>query len=123
MIVHILSFGFKHGPPTEADLLLDVRFLPNPYYLTDLKETTGLEPATAAYVLENTKGRDFFNRLIPLLQFLLKEYQGSKRDAMTICIGCTGGRHRSVAVAEKLALLLGHQTTKFDVSHRDIFQK
>jgi UPF0042 nucleotide-binding protein len=123
LIVNFLSFGFKHGPPEKTDLLLDVRFLPNPYYIPDLQATTGLEPATAAYALENEAASTFFTLLTPLLNFLVQQSLESKREAMTICIGCTGGRHRSVAVVEKLAAILDLQGSELVITHRDLHKK
>lgn len=104
----------------ECDLIFDVRFLPNPYYSVDLKETTGLEPATAAYVLDNNTASEFFSHCMALLQFLLKQYQQSKRQSVTICIGCTGGQHRSVAVSEKIATALASEDIDVVVHHRDL---
>ncbi len=123
MIVYIHSFGFKHEPPVESDLLFDVRFLPNPYYIPELQETTGLESVTASHVLDNDASSTFFNLLTPLLHFLMKQFSESKRDSITICIGCTGGRHRSVAVAEKLAEILAPHNKDVTVAHRDILKK
>ena len=100
--------------------MFDVRFLPNPYYIPELKKTTGLFPKTAAYAIDNKAAADFFLYLLPLLDFLLCQYTAKERDILTLGIGCTGGKHRSVAVGEALGKILSkgeHQTT---VSHRDI---
>lgn len=116
----LLSFGFKHGPPAEADVLFDVRFLPNPYFVAELKEATGLEPAVAAYVLESPVAREFMAKLLPLLNFLIPRYQEEGKAYLTIGIGCTGGKHRSVAVAEALRLQLSANSANVSVIHREL---
>lgn len=98
----LYSFGFKHGMPPEADMVLDVRFLPNPYFVAELKEKTGLDRQAADYVLENDSADKFLAALVPLLLFLLPQYAGEGKASFTLAIGCTGGRHRSVAVVELL---------------------
>jgi UPF0042 nucleotide-binding protein len=119
--ITILSFGFKNGPPVEADLLFDVRFLANPYFVAELKERSGLEPEVAAYVLQNAAALEFIERLSAFLRFLLPQYEEEGKSYLTIGIGCTGGQHRSVAVAERLAGLLRLDEQHVSVSHRDIF--
>jgi len=119
--VTFLTFGFKHGSPREADLLFDVRFLPNPHYEEDLRPLTGLDRAVAEYVERSDGLADFYDRLIPLLDYLLPSYEQEGKAHLTVGIGCTGGRHRSVVVAERLAALYGERDRYLvDVVHRDI---
>ncbi|HHL34661.1 MAG TPA: hypothetical protein ENJ30_09890 [Desulfobulbaceae bacterium] len=117
--VSLFSFGYKHGIP-EADLVWDVRFLPNPYWVTGLKDRSGLEDDVAAYALDNETGREFFVLLEPLLLFLVRRHAGGKRPQLRIGIGCTGGRHRSVAVVEYLKKFLDGSGCNLNVFHRDI---
>lgn len=118
--VGLVSFGFKHGPPQEADMLFDVRFLPNPYFVPELRPLTGVDPTVAAYVLNSVPAQEFLARLLPLLQFLIPQYQNEGKTYLTIGIGCTGGQHRSVAVAERLRQLLQEQTETIFITHRDL---
>lgn len=118
--VGLVSFGFKHGPPQEADILFDVRFLPNPYFVPELKPLTGVDQTVATYVLDSDPAREFLDRLLPLLQFLIPQYQREGKTYLTIGIGCTGGQHRSVAVAERLRQLLQEQTDTIFITHRDL---
>ena len=115
----IFSFGFKYGPPHEVNLLWDLRFLPNPYWVEDLRSRTGLDPAVAEYVLQSPEGVEFSRYVEPLLLFLVRQYRDSGKD-LCIAIGCTGGRHRSVAVTERLAALTLAAGFTIAVSHRDI---
>jgi UPF0042 nucleotide-binding protein len=118
--VGLVSFGFKHGPPQEADLLLDVRFLPNPYFVPELRPLTGVDRKVATYVLDSDQAREFLDRLLPLLRFLIPQYQREGKAYLTIGIGCTGGQHRSVAIAELLRQLLQEQTDTIFITHRDL---
>lgn len=118
--VTISSFGFKHGVPVEADLVWDVRFLPNPYFQPHLKEKTGKESDVADFVLNNDVGREFLGNLEPLLAFLVPQYQQSGKVSLTIAIGCTGGKHRSVAVSQRVAEFLSGMPLDLRISHRDI---
>jgi UPF0042 nucleotide-binding protein len=116
----ILTFGFKNGPPRDADLTLDVRFLPNPHYEEDLRPLTGLDPAVRRYVEKGTQAGEFYGRLMPLLDFLIPAYVAEGKQHLTIAIGCTGGRHRSIAVADRLAEELGdREGVKLHVVPRD----
>lgn len=101
--VAVESFGFKHGLPLDADMVLDVRFLPNPHWDESLRPLTGHDPKVRDYVLETSSGSDFVDRIDDLLVSLLPQYEAEGRSYLTVAIGCTGGRHRSVAVAEELA--------------------
>lgn len=119
-VINLMSFGFKHGPPAETDTIWDVRFLPNPYFVPELKPHTGLDEQVAHYVLENETSRRFFALLEPLLAFLIPQYMKEGKAQFTIGIGCTGGKHRSVAVTERLKQVLSRQNLKLFVDHRDI---
>jgi len=103
LAVTFSSFGFKHGPARDADLAFDVRFLPNPHYVDELRPLTGHDPRVAAYVARDGKLEAFYERLYALLDFLLPQYVAEGKAHLTIAIGCTGGRHRSVTIAEHLA--------------------
>ncbi|HEB70052.1 MAG TPA: hypothetical protein ENI88_10610 [Desulfobulbus sp.] len=115
----LFSFGFKHGAP-EADLVWDVRFLANPFWVPELKERSGLEADVAAYVLENAVAEEFLDLVEPLLSFLCGQHAKGKRAELRVAVGCTGGRHRSVAVVEYLRKLLDRNAYKLNVFHRDI---
>lgn len=120
LTVNIISFGFKHKKNIPADIQFDVRFLPNPYYQPELKNRTGLDKVTSAYAIDNKQGDEFFRHLEPLLLFLTSQYDATGRDSYTIAIGCTGGKHRSVAVAEKLGELLKNKGINVSINHRDL---
>ncbi len=120
MEVILFSFGYKHGM-AEADLVLDVRFLPNPYWVEDLRDGSGLDEPVADHALNHEAGDEFFALTEPLLLFLCRQFSADKRQILRIGIGCTGGRHRSVAVAERLAKkLLEKNKWLIKVFHRDI---
>jgi UPF0042 nucleotide-binding protein len=121
LAVTFLSFGFKHGGPRDADLTFDVRFLPNPHYEAELRDLTGLDDAVREYV-EHSDGIDeFYARLTPLLDYLLPAYEQEGKSHLTLGIGCTGGRHRSVVIAEHLARAYAARGDLLvDVVHRDI---
>jgi len=103
LAVTFQSFGFKHGPPRDADVALDVRFLPNPHYEPELRPLTGRDPRVREYVNRDGALDDFYARLHPLLDFLLPQYLAEGKAHLLVAVGCTGGRHRSVAIAEELA--------------------
>ena len=116
----LLTFGFKNGPPRDADLTLDVRFLPNPHYVDDLRPQTGLDEPVREYVEAGTQAGEFYGRLMPLLEFLLPAYVAEGKQHLTIAVGCTGGRHRSIAVADHIATQLRKRDdVKLQVVHRD----
>jgi UPF0042 nucleotide-binding protein len=115
------TFGFKNGPPRDADLTLDVRFLPNPHYVDELRPLTGHDPAVVEYVEAGTQAGEFYGRLMPLLDFLLPAYVAEGKQHLTIAIGCTGGRHRSLAVADRIATEISkHDDVRLRVVHRDL---
>jgi RNase adapter protein RapZ len=116
-----LTFGFKHGSPRDADLIFDVRFLPNPHYEAELRWKTGLDAEVRDYVQSSDGIDEFYERLEPLLDYLLKAYEAEGKAHLTVGIGCTGGRHRSVVIAEHLAGLYEDSGDYLiDVVHRDI---
>ena len=118
--VNVLSFGFKHGIPIEADLVFDVRFMPNPYYVEDLKQLTGLDDAVSDFVMSFQQTHDFIDRLQDMLKFLLPLYREEGKTVLVIAIGCTGGHHRSVAVAHQIAEFIAEEGYLVTENHRDI---
>lgn len=120
LYISVLSFGFKYGIPNDADLVFDVRFLPNPYYIEELRRHTGKEKAVRDYVMEGGIGAEFLDRLTGLLEFLLPKYEREGKQQLVIAIGCTGGRHRSVAIAcDIFSRLLRRGTYTVRLEHRD----
>ena len=122
-LVNLISFGFRYGTPGSAELLFDVRFLPNPYFEEHLRDRTGRDRDVADYALKNAEGVALFERLRDLCEFLLPLYDGEGKAYVTIGIGCTGGRHRSVAVAEALAESIRQSGREVNVEHRDVGRK
>ncbi len=118
--VAVESFGFKHGLPLDADIVMDVRFLPNPHWEDDLRPLTGHDPKVRDFVLETAIGSKFVDQFDDLLASLLPQYQGEGRSYLTVAIGCTGGRHRSVAIAEELASRLRGRGVAVTAAHRDL---
>ena len=117
----LLTFGFKNGPPRDADLTLDVRFLPNPHYDLELRPLTGQDQVVRDYVESGTQAGEFYGRLMPLLEFLVPAYVTEGKTHLTIAIGCTGGRHRSVTVADRIRRDLGNRDdVVVKVKHRDV---
>jgi RNase adapter protein RapZ len=102
MALTLVTFGFKNGPPRDADLTLDVRFLPNPHYVDELRPLTGLDSRVRDYVEAGTQAGEFYGRLLPLIDFLVPAYVAEGKSHLTIAIGCTGGRHRSITVADRI---------------------
>lgn len=117
--VHIFSFGFKYGSPIDADLLFDVRFLPNPYYVEKLRPLTGLDTPVSSYVLKYTETKQFLEKFVDLLEFTLPYYQKEGKRQVVIGIGCTGGQHRSVTIAEYISKYFAPDYRTV-VTHRDI---
>jgi UPF0042 nucleotide-binding protein len=120
IVFAFVSFGYKYGIPIDADLLFDVRFLPNPYWDLDLRPLTGLDPAVRDFVLASEGFDDYTERLLPLLDYLFPRYAAEGKAHLTVGIGCTGGRHRSVSIAEYLAGHYKQQGYTAIVRHRDI---
>ncbi len=121
LAVTICSFGHKHGPARDADLVLDVRFLPNPHWEPSLRPLTGFDPQVIAYVARDGRLQEFYDHLFPLLDYLLPQYVTEGKAHLVVAVGCTGGRHRSVAIAEDLGThLRGDERYVIDVQHRDV---
>ena len=121
LFVTVMSFGFKYGIPQDADIVLDVRFLPNPYYIEDLKEKTGNDPEVQDYVMNNERAELFVKKLEDLVQFLLPNYIWEGKNQLVIAIGCTGGKHRSVTLANRLyEFVSGNEHYGARIEHRDI---
>ncbi|MDK6971722.1 RNase adapter RapZ [Streptococcus constellatus] len=116
--VEVVSFGFKYGIPLDADLVFDVRFLPNPYYQPELRNQTGLDKAVYDYVMNHTESEEFYQHLVALIKPILPGYKKEGKSVLTIAVGCTGGQHRSVAFAQRLAHDLANDWTVHS-SHRD----
>ena len=124
MTTRVVSFGFKYGAPVDADLVLDVRFLENPYFVPHLKNLPGTDPAVDAFVMALPETRAFLEKTLDLLEFVLPRYEREGKSYLTIGIGCTGGRHRSVVVAEKLASALTENTgVPIALLHRDVLRR
>ncbi len=120
MDVRVCSFGFKHGIPMEADLVFDVRFLPNPYYVSELRPLTGLDAGVRDYVFAGEAAQELLDRLRGLLGWLLPRYEEEGKTDLVIAVGCTGGHHRSVAIAHALAGAVGEMGFPVGESHRDL---
>ncbi|AMY13738.1 RNase adaptor protein RapZ [Limosilactobacillus reuteri] len=118
--VEVMSFGFKYGLPLDADIVMDVRFLPNPFYIPELKHLTGNDPAVQNYVMQSPLAKEFYQHLRSLLEIALPGYIKEGKSSLTIAIGCTGGQHRSVTIANKLSADLKEKGYKVNTYHRDI---
>ncbi|MGH7856103.1 MAG: RNase adapter RapZ [Candidatus Binatia bacterium] len=116
----IVSFGYKFGMPTDADMVLDVRFLPNPYFVDELRARSGLDEAVTNYVLERDETQKFLKQVRSLLRFLLPLYRREGKSYFTLALGCTGGRHRSVVLAEEVARSLADEGYWVQTRHRDV---
>lgn len=119
MQVTLTSFGFKHGLPTDVDLVFDCRFLPNPHWVDELRPLTGRDPAVSDHVLASELAQGFVDRVEDLLEMLIPAYSSEGKAYLTVAFGCTGGRHRSVAIAEELARRLAEGGVEAGVAHRD----
>jgi len=120
LIVHVTSFGYRYGIPVDADIVLDVRFLPNPYFVDSLKKHDGHHPAVRDYILASDEGRRFIEKLFALMSFLLPLYEKEGKVQLHIALGCTGGKHRSVAMANELAAYFSDKGYNIQANHRDI---
>lgn len=120
MTVTLMSFGYKYGVPTDGDTVIDVRFLPNPFFVQDLRARSGLDRSVADYVLRGPETREFLARFKALLEFTLPRYQREGKSYLTVALGCTGGRHRSVVLVEELKGALIDTPYRVLVRHRDI---
>ena len=120
MAVTVISFGFKYGIPLDADLIMDVRFLPNPFYVAMLRPLTGKDPEVQEYVFGNQIAREFMEKYLALLGYILPNYVIEGKTHLVIAIGCTGGQHRSVAIAERVGEFLKERNYSISVDHRDL---
>jgi UPF0042 nucleotide-binding protein len=120
MLINVLSFGYRHGVPSDADLVLDVRFLPNPNYIPRFKQKTGLYPAVADYIRGFPQTKEFIERTADLLQFLLPYYIREGKSYLTVAFGCTGGQHRSVMMTAEMRGILEQMGYRVKETHRDI---
>jgi UPF0042 nucleotide-binding protein len=120
MLIHCSSFGFKHGLPREADLVFDVRFLPNPFYVEELKHKTGLDQPVYDFVMQNPIAEEFVSYWTTLVDFLIPQYVAEGKTELRIAVGCTGGHHRSVALTSYMYHHLLDAGYRVDMNHRDI---
>lgn len=120
MQISVMSFGFKHGLPKDCDVVMDVRFLPNPYYVPELKEKTGLDEGVQKYIMSFKESQEFAEKFADLIKYLIPKYIKEGKSYLTIAMGCTGGRHRSVFMAHKLAEYLNQLGLSASEFHRDI---
>ncbi len=120
LVVSIVSFGYRYGIPTDADLVFDVRFLPNPHFVPKLRRFSGKDPKVARYIRSFAQTREFLKRIETLLAYLIPHYIQEGKSYLTIAFGCTGGRHRSVMMAEVIRKALGRRGYTVKVVHRDI---
>jgi UPF0042 nucleotide-binding protein len=118
--INVISFGFKYGVPIDADLIFDVRFLPNPHYVEQLRPQTGQDPDVYDYVMKWSETQEFLTKLLDMLNFLMPQYKKEGKSQVVVGIGCTGGKHRSVAITEYLGKVMGNSETEtVRLSHRD----
>ena len=120
LVITIQSFGFKYGIPTDSDLVFDVRFLPNPFYISELKELTGNDEPVSSYVMQFEESQIFLNKLVDMVEFLIPLYIKEGKNNLVISIGCTGGKHRSVTRANALYQALGQENHTLILQHHDI---
>ncbi|MBP3306303.1 MAG: RNase adapter RapZ [Anaerotignum sp.] len=120
LVITIQSFGFKYGIPTDSDLVFDVRFLPNPFYIQELKELTGNDDPVSSYVMQFEESQTFLQKLVDMVEFLIPLYIKEGKNNLVISIGCTGGKHRSVTLANALYAALGQDRHTLLLQHHDI---
>jgi len=120
MVVNVTSFGYRYGLPADADLVFDVRFLPNPYYIEDLKNYDGHNRAVEKFVLENNESKEFLKKILDLMNFLIPLYEKEGKAMLNIALGCTGGKHRSVVMANQLSAHFSTMKYIVNTSQRDI---
>lgn len=120
MIINVISFGYRYGLPAEADLVFDARFLPNPYFVEELKELDGQNNAVSEYVLNNEKSKTFLKKILDLMAFLIPLYDKEGKVRLNVALGCTGGKHRSVVMANQLGAHFSEMKYIVNVTHRDI---
>jgi UPF0042 nucleotide-binding protein len=120
LIISVISFGFKYGVPIDCDLVFDLRFIPNPYYVEELKPLTGMDKAVSDYVMNFHESHVFLAKLVDMLDFLIPNYVKEGKNQLVIGIGCTGGKHRSVTIANRLFDILKAKNSSIVLEHRDI---
>ncbi|HON23775.1 MAG TPA: RNase adapter RapZ, partial [Syntrophales bacterium] len=120
LLIHVTSFGYRYGLPVDADIVIDVRFLPNPYFVESLKNLDGHHPQVREFILASDEGRLFIEKLFSLMSFLLPLYEKEGKVRLHIALGCTGGKHRSVAMANELAAYFSGKNYNTQAHHRDI---
>ena len=120
MKIYLLSFGYKYGVPHDADLVIDVRFLPNPHFVQELKNLDGTAPQVKKFIDKQEVTRTFMKKYLDLLHYLIPLYEKEGKSSLTIAVGCTGGRHRSVSIADTIFRKLKKTTSYISVTHRDI---
>ena len=121
LLVRLVSFGFKYGVPTDADMMFDVRFLPNPFFEDQLRARSGREASVSEFVLKHPDAQTFLQRALPLLEFCVDKFEEEGKSYVSVAIGCTGGRHRSVALAEVIASALSARLGReVKLEHRDV---
>ena len=121
MLVHVASFGYKYGLPPAADLVFDVRFMENPFYIPELRDLTGSDQAVRDYVLGHPATKEFLGHVVPFLRFALPRYEAEKKARLSVAFGCTGGRHRSVVIADEIARAMREfWPGEIEVEHRDV---
>ena len=121
MLVHVASFGYKYGLPPAADLVFDVRFMENPFYIPELRDLTGSDQAVRDYVLGHPATKEFLGHVVPFLRFALPRYEAEKKARLSVAFGCTGGRHRSVVIADEVARAMREfWPGEIEVEHRDV---
>jgi len=120
MMIHLVTFGFKNGLPLDADMVFDARFLPNPFYIPELRSHTGLETCVRDFVMGHPQSVEFLNKITDMMEYLIPHYEREGKPQLVIGIGCTGGHHRSVSIAEELYKRLQREGRPMVISHRDI---
>ena len=120
VFLHVCSFGYKNGLPAGADLVMDVRFLPNPFYVEELKNLTGLDAPVRDYVCASPVAQEFMGKMMDMITFLLPKYRAEGKSGLLLAVGCTGGRHRSVVIAERLTEMLRARGCPADCVHREL---
>jgi len=120
MVINVSSFGYRYGLPVEADLVFDVRFLPNPYFLEDLRNQDGFHPRVKKYVLQNKVAQEFMTKTVALMNFLIPLYEKEGKVRLNIALGCTGGKHRSVVMANKISEYFTSRKYIVNLIHRDM---
>jgi UPF0042 nucleotide-binding protein len=120
LVINLMSFGYRYGLPPEADIVLDVRFLPNPYFIEELKHLNGQDEKIQEYVMGWEESRTFLEQLLKMMEFLIPHYEKEGKSSLNVALGCTGGKHRSVVMANRLALYFSGENYLVNVAHRDI---